>query len=489
VPELPPGTQYVVAAAGDFHTVLIRSDGDAVAFGRYDHGQCDVPELPPGTQYVVAAAGRCRTILIRSDGDAVAFGRNGYGQCDVPELPPGTQYVVAAAGDFHTVLIRSDGDAVAFGWNDYGQCDVPELPPGTQYVDAAAGEEHTVLIRSDGDAVAFGCYGQCDVPELPPGRRCSHNTEMVQSGPPSNMLMSPNSALHPKRRSVQRTLWSPQLHAHFPESSRGLVMRTMLLQSHMHASGIDLAPKSCLISHILPFLVPVILRGPWASREERIVSTAASRTVEQNGREGQLRSRWPAMRAVPFLPHSIIQRVSHGEPAAAISPAEAEDAQQELWASGVEMVIASDLAQASSVERFLLLTFNRLTQELERSLLGSPLASRVANPMPDWASGAKIFAALDKETLLELLPTGHVLRPWNVVIREADEQALLVAISQLPEDLRRLKSVVGRLVLHTRDFDSVQANPDAGREIPELQVMNGFVHFLHGDDVRSTRTA
>lgn len=181
--------------------------------------------------------------------------------------------------------------------------------------------------------------------------------------------------------------------------------------------------------------------------------------------------------------------MSHEESAATIPPVEAADTQEELWASAVEMFIERDLTQPSKEEVFLLLTFNRFTRELEKSMLASPLSCRVANPMPDWANGAKILAALDQAMLAALLPTGHVLRPWNVVISEADEQALFAEISHLPEPLRRLKSGVGRLVLHTRDSDSVQVSPDADREIPELQVRNGFVHFSLSNDIRSTRTA
>ena len=49
----------------------------------------DVPALPPGVSYTAAAAGGSRTVLLRSDGAAVAFGFSGDGQTDVPELPPG----------------------------------------------------------------------------------------------------------------------------------------------------------------------------------------------------------------------------------------------------------------------------------------------------------------------------------------------------------------------------------------------------------------
>ena len=68
------------------------------------------------------AAGEYHTVLLRDDGEAVAFGHNGVGQCAVPARPAGTRYVAAAAGRFHTVLLRDDGEAVAFGYNADGQC-------------------------------------------------------------------------------------------------------------------------------------------------------------------------------------------------------------------------------------------------------------------------------------------------------------------------------------------------------------------------------
>ena len=62
-PALPLGTQYVQAAAGSGHTVLLRSDGQAVAFGLNDDSQCVVPALPPN-------AGVARVVR----GDAPHFG-------------------------------------------------------------------------------------------------------------------------------------------------------------------------------------------------------------------------------------------------------------------------------------------------------------------------------------------------------------------------------------------------------------------------------
>lgn len=52
IPDLEPGAAYVQASAGCYHTVLLRSDGHAVACGDNDDGQCDIPELEPNATYI-----------------------------------------------------------------------------------------------------------------------------------------------------------------------------------------------------------------------------------------------------------------------------------------------------------------------------------------------------------------------------------------------------------------------------------------------------
>ncbi|CAK0887597.1 unnamed protein product, partial [Prorocentrum cordatum] len=169
LPALPAGLTYSQVAAGGCHTVLLRSDGTAVARGSNADGRCDLPALPAGLTYSQVAAGWPHTVLLRSDGTAVARGSNDFGQCDLPALPAGLTYTQVAAGGRHTVLLRSDGTAVACGWNADGQSDLPALPAGLTYTQVAAGWRHTVLLRSDGTAVACGDNraGQCDLPALP----------------------------------------------------------------------------------------------------------------------------------------------------------------------------------------------------------------------------------------------------------------------------------------------------------------------------------
>ena len=50
------------AAAGVAHTVLVRDDGAAVAFGDASHGACRVPEGARGGRVVSCAAGGYHTV-------------------------------------------------------------------------------------------------------------------------------------------------------------------------------------------------------------------------------------------------------------------------------------------------------------------------------------------------------------------------------------------------------------------------------------------
>ncbi|CAK0909010.1 unnamed protein product, partial [Prorocentrum cordatum] len=169
LPALPAGLTYTQVAAGDDHTVLLRSDGSAVACGQNCDGQCALPALPAGFTYTQVAAGMGHTVLLRTDGSAVACGRDDEGQCALPALPAGLTCTQVAAGGWHTVVLRSDGSAVACGQNGDGQCALPALPAGLTYTQVAAGLMHTVLLRSDGSAVACGQNdeGQCALPALP----------------------------------------------------------------------------------------------------------------------------------------------------------------------------------------------------------------------------------------------------------------------------------------------------------------------------------
>ena len=116
------------------------------------HGKATSLKKSPVKKSAVAASSR-HTVLLRSDGSAIACGDNFDRRCDIPALPEAFIYTKVAAGSRHTVLLRPDGSAIACGDNDSGQCNIPALPGALTYTKIAAGAAHKVLLRSDCSAI------------------------------------------------------------------------------------------------------------------------------------------------------------------------------------------------------------------------------------------------------------------------------------------------------------------------------------------------
>eukprot|EP00927_Polykrikos_kofoidii_P067151 TRINITY_DN62663_c0_g1_i1.p1 TRINITY_DN62663_c0_g1~~TRINITY_DN62663_c0_g1_i1.p1 ORF type:complete len:373 (-),score=65.19 TRINITY_DN62663_c0_g1_i1:294-1355(-) len=183
-PRLPSGHRYVGVSAGFRHTVLLRDDGKVFKFGYSKATWCEAPGLQAGMKYTQASSGALHSAFLSQDGEVVLSGSNLDGQtaeevvgtrlsdsdgyCSVLELPSGACFAKVVAGAHHTIALQNDGVAVVVGDNSHGQCNVPELPPGVRYIDAAAGVFHSVLLRDDGQAIAFGDNrdGQLEVPVL-----------------------------------------------------------------------------------------------------------------------------------------------------------------------------------------------------------------------------------------------------------------------------------------------------------------------------------
>ena len=150
-PEYTP-----MVAAGERHTVGLKSDNTVVAVGDDFYGQCDVSDW---TGIIQIAAGQWQTVGLKSDGMVVAAGLNDYGQCDVGGWP---NIIQVAGGEDHMLGLKSDGTVVAVGKNWAGSSDVESW---TNIIQVAGGASHTVGLRSDGTVIAVGsnANGQCDV--------------------------------------------------------------------------------------------------------------------------------------------------------------------------------------------------------------------------------------------------------------------------------------------------------------------------------------
>ena len=64
---------------------------------------------PGGTDYVAIAAGERHSLALKSDGSIVGWGDDRYGQASPPT---GTDYVATAAGEWHSLALKSDGSIV-----------------------------------------------------------------------------------------------------------------------------------------------------------------------------------------------------------------------------------------------------------------------------------------------------------------------------------------------------------------------------------------
>ena len=77
--------------------------------------QCNVPALRDGLTYAQVSVDIWHTVLLLSNGDAVACGADAFGQRNIPPLDAGRTYTNAAVGAFHAALCRSDGRVLIFG--------------------------------------------------------------------------------------------------------------------------------------------------------------------------------------------------------------------------------------------------------------------------------------------------------------------------------------------------------------------------------------
>ncbi len=79
---------------------------------------------------IAIAAGEYHSLALKSNGTVWAWGRNNYGQLgngtttnkNTPVQVSGLSSVIAiAAGTFHSIALKSDGTVWAWGVNEYGQ--------------------------------------------------------------------------------------------------------------------------------------------------------------------------------------------------------------------------------------------------------------------------------------------------------------------------------------------------------------------------------
>lgn len=140
-------------AAGNYHSVYLKSDGTVYAVGseklsEYDNRgkRCDTWDW----ENIVAVSAASHTVGLRKDGTVVAVGVDKYGQCSVDNW---SDVIEVYAGDNHTVGLRKDGTVIAVGDNSDGQCNVSSW---RNIIAVAAGEKTTYGLTKDGKVLSVG---------------------------------------------------------------------------------------------------------------------------------------------------------------------------------------------------------------------------------------------------------------------------------------------------------------------------------------------
>lgn len=162
VPFTDPGafvfTAPVSIEAGRVHSLALKADGNAVAWGDNSLGQTNVP--PDATNLLALAAGDSHTIALRSDRTVIAWGDNSLGQTNVPTSA--TNIVNLAAGLNHNIALRANGTVVTWG-QDSAITNAPAS--ATNIVAVAAGQFHNLALRSTGAVLTWGfATGSTNIP-------------------------------------------------------------------------------------------------------------------------------------------------------------------------------------------------------------------------------------------------------------------------------------------------------------------------------------
>jgi len=202
-PNVAPELQSQPIAAGDYHSLGLKPNGTAVAWGRNYYGQLGDGSTQQRSHPVATTVGGVavtnlqalvsngsHSLALKQDGTVLAWGYNGNGQLgdgtttnrtepvsvlDASSTPLNS-IIALAVGDNHSLALRSDGTVMVWGYNGNGQLGdgtnikrlIPQLLQDsngmaiTEIVAIAAGANHSLALKSDGTLLAWGYngYGQ-----------------------------------------------------------------------------------------------------------------------------------------------------------------------------------------------------------------------------------------------------------------------------------------------------------------------------------------
>ncbi|MGC3959041.1 MAG: chromosome condensation regulator [Verrucomicrobiota bacterium] len=181
----------VIAVSGGKHTLIIKSDGSLWATGNNFSGQLgdgtygtapaygiNHPELIVASDVTAVAAGNNHSLFLKSDGSLWGMGSNGSGElgngtnnrANLPIQIVNGGVTAIAAGGGYSLFIKTNGSLWAMGANNYGQLgdgtynstNRPKQIVASNVVAIAAGYQHSMFLKSDGSlwGMGFNRFGQ-----------------------------------------------------------------------------------------------------------------------------------------------------------------------------------------------------------------------------------------------------------------------------------------------------------------------------------------
>jgi alpha-tubulin suppressor-like RCC1 family protein len=195
---VPVGDQsagWLQVAAGAAHSLAVKQNGTAWAWGRNNYGQlsdntCTTrssPVLVVGgfTDWCQIAAGTCHSVAVRTNGTAWSWGYNGSGRLGdnttvrksspVSVVGGITDWCQVAAGHAHSLGVRQNGTAWGWGNNGYGRLGDGTSTTRSSPVSVVGGFTdwcqistsnrscHSLAIRTNGTLWAWGRNNVCQL--------------------------------------------------------------------------------------------------------------------------------------------------------------------------------------------------------------------------------------------------------------------------------------------------------------------------------------